>query len=106
MHAAFLEGRRRRRHSDEFKAAAVAACLQPGISMAAVATANGINANLLRRWAREEEVKTEVTQSDRASADATAPPGPAFMPLTLPPLAAPTTDIRIELRRGPRSRPA
>ena len=43
-------GRRRRRlHSDEFKANAVASCMQPGISMAAVAMANDVNANLLRR---------------------------------------------------------
>ncbi|MDG0835814.1 transposase [Roseateles saccharophilus] len=33
--------RRRRRHSDEFKADLVAACMQPGISIAAVAMANG-----------------------------------------------------------------
>ena len=43
-------GRRRRRlHSDEFKADAVAAASQPGVSMASVALARGVNANLLRR---------------------------------------------------------
>ena len=103
MPAAFLGGRRRRRHSDEFKANAVAACLQPGISMAAVAMANGINANLLRRWVREEEVKTEVAHSDGTSAGVAAVPSPAFVPMALPPPAPPTADIRIELRRGPMS---
>jgi transposase-like protein len=50
-------GRRRRRlHSDEFKADAVAAAAQPGVSMASVAMARGINANLLRRWVRDTEV--------------------------------------------------
>ena len=50
-------GRRRRRlHSDEFKADAVAAASQPGMSMASVALARGINANLLRRWVRAAEV--------------------------------------------------
>ena len=50
-------GRRRRRlHSDEFKADAVAAAAQPGMSTAAVAMARGINANLLRRWVRDAEV--------------------------------------------------
>ena len=48
--------RRRRIHSDEFKADAVANCTQPGMSMAAVAMANGVNANLLRRWVREAEM--------------------------------------------------
>ncbi|MBC7707120.1 MAG: transposase, partial [Rhodoferax sp.] len=37
-----VDGRRRRRlHSDEFKAQAVASCMQPGMSMASVAMANG-----------------------------------------------------------------
>ena len=43
-------GRRRRRlHSDEFKANAVADTSQLGVSMASVALTRGINANLLRR---------------------------------------------------------
>ena len=51
-------GRRRRRlHSDEFKADAVAAAVQPGVSMAAVALSRGINANLLRRWVQEAEAR-------------------------------------------------
>ena len=44
--------RRRRFHSDEFKAVAVAAAAQPGVSLAAVAMAHGINANLLFKWRR------------------------------------------------------
>lgn len=48
---------RRRKHSDEFKAEAVASCMQPGISIAAIAMARGINANLLRRWVQEAEMK-------------------------------------------------
>ena len=52
-------GRRRgRMHSDEFKANAVASCQTAGISVASVAMANGINANLLRRWVRETEICT------------------------------------------------
>jgi len=98
MPAAFVGGRRRRRHSDEFKANAVAACLHPGISMAAVAMAHGINANLLRRWVREGEVKPDVAAHDKHSGDAAALPGPAFVPMTVAP--ATSADIRIELRRG------
>ena len=41
---------RRRRHSDEFKAQAVAECARPGVSIAAIALHHGMNANLLRRW--------------------------------------------------------
>ena len=43
--------RRWRKHSDEFKARVVAQALQPHASLASVALANGINANMLRRWA-------------------------------------------------------
>ena len=42
-------GRRRGRYSDEFKREVIAACLEPGISTAAVALANRLNANLARR---------------------------------------------------------
>jgi hypothetical protein len=43
-------GRRHARYSDEFKRQVVAACLAPGVSKAATALANGLNANMLRRW--------------------------------------------------------
>lgn len=52
-----MDGRhRRRRHGDEFKASAVTACMQPGVSIAAVAMTHGINANLLRRWVNDAEM--------------------------------------------------
>jgi len=38
----------RRRHSAEFKAEAIKACLQPGVSTAAVALHYRLNANMLR----------------------------------------------------------
>ena len=46
-------GRRRGRYSDDFKHQVVTTCLEPGVSTAAVALANGLNANLLRRWVVE-----------------------------------------------------
>lgn len=93
------DGRRRRRlHSDEFKANAVAACMQPGVSMAAVAMAHSINANLLRRWVRAAEISS--TAEDAANALALpAPPAPSFVPMQLPSSSA-APGIRIELRRG------
>ena len=98
---ALSQGRRRRRiHSSEFKAHIVAACCKPGVSSAAVAMANGINANLVRRWVKEAEVGTEM---DNAASEPEAPmpatvPTPKFLPVSLPaPVAA---DIRIELQRG------
>ena len=63
---AVSEGRRRRRiHSAEFKAHIVAACCKPGVSSASVAMANGINANLVRRWVNEVEAGTEIELGER-----------------------------------------
>ena len=95
-------GRRRRRlHSDEFKANAVASCMRPGMSMAAVAMANGANANLLRPWVRAAEMRPgaglpdALPAPDRQLAQAPA----AFIPMQLPAKTA-AADIRFELRRG------
>ena len=94
--------RRRRKHSAEFKAEVVAACRQPGVSMAAVAMAHGVNANLLRRWVIEAEQCGSANGSSlqTMSSDASTPsPTPAFVPLQLTSSTAPA-DVRIELRRG------
>ena len=41
-----------RRHDDAFKARVIELARQPHTSVAAVALANGLNANMLRRWVR------------------------------------------------------
>ncbi len=96
--------RRRRLHSDEFKARAVASCMQPGMSMAAVAMAHGVNANLLRRWVREAEMKAPARALGKSAAQQLQAPQrePLFVPVSLPTTAAPAApaDIRIELQRG------
>jgi transposase len=85
--------RRRRKHSDEFKADSVAAAAQPGVSMASVALARGINANLLRRWVQEAELSPgRVVPKTAVSA--------TFVPMRLPPAAAGGGEIRIDVRRG------
>ncbi|HEY1090439.1 MAG TPA: transposase [Burkholderiaceae bacterium] len=95
---------RRRRHSDEFKADLVAACTQPGISIAAVAMANGVNANLLRRWVTEVEMRASVDDDNPQAAVTASRPttAPSFVPVSLPspPTPTPSPDIRIELQRG------
>ena len=91
-------GRRRRRtHSPEFKAQVVAACSVPGVSIAAVALAYGINANLGRRWALEAEQRGS-SGPVKASTNAVAA---AFVPVQLPPNQTAPADIRVELRKGP-----
>ena len=101
-------GRRtHRRHSAEFKAQVIQACRQPGVSSAAVALANGLNANMLRRWMREAacvDPMPVIGQGALAlSAAAAASSLPAFVAVQMPsPPAAPAEpDIHIELKRGP-----
>jgi transposase len=40
----------RRNHSPEFKASVLAACRKPGVSIAGVALAHGVNANVVHKW--------------------------------------------------------
>ena len=40
----------KRRYTSAFKAWIVEQCLRPGVSLAGIALANGLNANLVRKW--------------------------------------------------------
>lgn len=90
--------RRRQTHSAHFKAEAVGACQQPGVSVAAVALARGLNAAMLHRWVRQAE------RSGKPIAIRTTTPSVAiesengFLPLPLPSNTA-SNAIRIEVRR-------
>jgi len=90
---------KRRFYSPELKAQVVAQCRTDGASIAAVALAHGINANIVHRWLREH-----------AATPAPKPINP-FIPLNLPPpevedaapvhaVGSPSADIRVEIRRG------
>jgi len=98
MHLNQEPGRRRRRvHSAEFKAEAVAACRKPGASIAAAALERSINANLLRRWV----VEAERAEAGTSSAPKALPaPSEAFIALPAQRSAADNTPIRVEVRRG------
>ena len=97
--------RRRRRHSALFKAEAVEACQVPGVSVAAVALARGLNANLLRSWIKLAERNTPVIaiQSRTALAEV-ATKEENFVPVSLPTAGASTDGsvIRIEIHRKDR----
>lgn len=97
-----LGRRHRRSYERAFKADVVAACQQPGISVAAVALSHGLNANLLRRWVAEHERfgHHDLGQDTAATRVAKPTPPAAFVPVRLPGPPAPVADIRIELRRG------
>ena len=94
-------GRRRGRYSDEFKRRVVTTCLEPGVSTAAVALANGLNANLLRRWVVEATQRSGALRS-KATTLAPVHNHPTFIPVKFDPPppapAAPPADIHLELR--------
>jgi len=102
----------RRRHAAELKAAVLAECEEPGASVAGIALAHGLNANLVRKWLVGRGLKRTGLQAPRA-AGATVVEAPAtpvvaastsFMPVQLPPpqtaVAVPAKDVKVQMRRG------
>jgi len=88
----------RRRHAAELKARVLAACDEPGASVAAIAHAHDLNANLVHKWRRRVVPPVRPPASSRAGQVAGE-----FIALALPsrePVPAAPADIRIELRRG------
>lgn len=78
----------RRRHDDDLKRQVLEECSKPGASVARIALAHGLNANLVHRWRR-------LASAGPAARTVAS----TFMPLTI---ERPTpADIRIELQRGP-----
>ena len=90
--------RRRRRHSEMFKAEAIGACQQPGVSIAAVALARGLNANMLRHWVRLAERKAPIAIRPTVP-EVSVENAEAFVPVPLSSSSSSDGAIRIELRR-------
>ena len=109
----------RRRHSDELKAKALAACEEPGASISGVALGHGLNTNLVRKWRSGRGVKragTAITPAASGTVPAALGAAPEFVAVEMPApprtaaraaveamAAAPMSEslIQIELRRGP-----
>ena len=88
--------RARRRHSEEFKRQVIEACLQPGVSVAAIALANGLNANYLRQLVRAHREGSEQGEPTSELLDAQRL---AMVPVTVAAnVLAP--EIRVDVRRG------
>ncbi len=83
------KGRSRRRHDKDLKRQVLAQCAVPGASVAQVAMAHGLNANLVHKWRRELQPVAHAAA--------------AFVPIAVP---APTVaheapqHIELELHRG------
>lgn len=91
--------RRRRRHSAAFKMTVIEECMRPGVSMAAVALAHGLNANMIRKWVIDAQHSEPRVPKRPIPDEERSAPSPKFIPLALP---APAVDveIRIELQRA------
>ena len=88
-----------RQHPAELRQQVLAECNQPGASVAGVALAHGLNANMVHGWRKQQR----NARSDRVQGTvAGAVEGANFiaLPLASSPAAATLPDIRIELRRG------
>lgn len=88
----------RRRHCAELKAQVLAACDEPGASVAAIAHAHDLNANLVHKWRRGVVPAARPLASSRAGHVAGE-----FIALAMPSretVPSASADIRIELRRG------
>ena len=90
--------RRHRHHPEEFKQAVIAACCEPGASVAGIAMANGVNANQVRRWMRERGIEPPTRRSLVPVVETA--PAPAFVRLPLSPAEPASGDIRIEIHRS------
>lgn len=84
--------RTRRRHSPELKDKILAECAEPGASVAKIAMAHGINANIVHSW-RKRACRAAVSNSVTS-----------FIPLAIAPapVQEPTPDdhVTIELHRA------
>jgi len=89
--------RARRNHPPELKARILAECEEPGASVAAVALAHGINANIVHCW---RKLARQLRPGASRASVATSLAAPAFVPLAIQPAPMADDRIHIELHRG------
>lgn len=82
----------RRRHAAELKKQVLAACAEPGASVAQVALTHGLNANLVHKWRRTVDASSADAKHGTRQAE--------FVPVALAAAPAEAGHIELELRRG------
>ena len=100
----YTSQRTHRTYTPEFKAQLVAACQQPGASIAALAGQHGMNANVLHRWLKEHQRNGchQLAEPGIRAIAGVPSQTPSFIPLSLP-AATPAPkeqEIKVELRKG------
>jgi transposase len=95
--------RKRRRYSRELKAQIVAECEAPGASVARVAMAHGVNANVVHGW--RQLARAASRDGVRPVAPTPVSASQVFLPVKLappPPTPKPApAAVVVELQRGP-----
>jgi transposase len=90
---------RRRRYSEELKQQVLIECEGPNASVAKVAMAHGINANVVHSWRKR-------VREALGAPDAIALQEPTFVPMMLPPppaataVSASATQVQVQIKRG------
>lgn len=94
--------RTKRTYSAQTKAELLAACNAPGASIAAVASANGMNANVLHRWLKESSQSRQSMLSGATAVDVAGTSVPSFiaLPLLTKSAESPAREIKVEVRKG------
>lgn len=86
--------RKRRTHSAEFRWRVITEASEAGASVAGIALANGLNANLLRKWIKASG-RTGVVPVVRAEAE------PAVIPVVgIEKVPGAGGEVRLDIRRG------
>jgi transposase len=100
--------KQRRRHSAAFKAQVLAACAEPGASVAAVALAFKLNDNLVHQWRHGRGAPKSSNAASKLVAQAPAQFIELTVPTAVPPTPVqparppvPTSEmIKLEFKRG------
>ena len=96
--------RSKRTYSADTKAELIAACLVTGASVAAIASAHGMNANVLHRWLKDQRstAGTDGTGVESVALKAADQELPSFieLPLTIKQPEPMQRVIQVEVRKG------
>lgn len=89
--------RKYRRHSEEFKRQIIEACLEPGVSVSAIAVANQLNTNMVRNWLKAYREQRGDPPQDRRREPMPDTPAPTLVPVTIQDTGAGRA-IRVSIR--------
>jgi len=92
--------RKHRRHSEAFRKQIIEACLQPGVSISAIALANQLNTNMVRTWLKAyRELRGDPLLAQRPE-PIPAEPAPVMVPVQIRETATDATDAAIRVSVG------